>query len=47
MVGELPQVYSQHSLIGVGSGFSGCVNQRIPVPWADLGFTSFAHRLCI
>ena len=36
MVGELPQVYSQHLLIGIGSGFSGelyseywwCVNQR-------------------
>jgi len=47
-VGELPQAFSQYSLIGVGSGFSDelyreywwCVNQRIPVPWADLGFTS-------
>jgi len=35
-----PRWYSQHSLIGVGSGFSGCVNQRIPALWADLDFTS-------
>jgi len=46
--GNSPRWYSQHSLMGVGSGFSGelysqywwCVNQRIPALWADLDFTS-------
>ena len=53
--GNSPRWYSQHSLIGVGSGFSGelyseywwCVNQRIPAPRADLDFTSVPDRLCI
>ncbi len=44
MVGELAQWYSQHSLIGGGRGFSGCVNQRIPALWADLDFTSGSAR---
>ena len=55
MVGELAQWYSQHSLIGVGRGFSdelyseywGCVNQRIPALWADLDFTSGPDQECI